>query len=286
MWLKPRLPGIACFLSVLLIAHCSALAQRRRVYVSGKPAAQWSIRRGRSGKIQRDEMEVSHAVMLIGSPVEMAGRIYFGSTNGNLYSVDAETGALRWKFDAKSRIPSNPAVAEGTVYFTAYDGSFLRLTLPQAPSSGSFRRGERRFAGKHLHGVQPASETMPIPSTAIFRRRWFGKQRFSSAAGTGRFIRSMPHRARCIRNSRPGKIQTRTIRLGFNRRLRWSGARYISDAGIPISTQWRPAAERRGHRLRPMVPGWSLRQPYRTEQFILSPPTPAFRTPSMSPRAR
>jgi eukaryotic-like serine/threonine-protein kinase len=60
-------------------------------------------------------MEVSHAVMLIGSPVEMEGRIYFGSTNGNLYSADAETGALRWKFDAKSRIPSNPTVAEGTV---------------------------------------------------------------------------------------------------------------------------------------------------------------------------
>jgi outer membrane protein assembly factor BamB len=72
-------------------------------------------------------MEVSYAVMLIGSPVVMEARICFASTDGNLYSVDAETGALRWKFDARSKIPSTPAVAEGTIYFTASAGSFYTL---------------------------------------------------------------------------------------------------------------------------------------------------------------
>ena len=50
--------------------------------------------------------------MVIGSPAVMERSVYFGSTDGNLYAVDAESGAQRWKFDAKSRIPSSPAVAE------------------------------------------------------------------------------------------------------------------------------------------------------------------------------
>ncbi len=34
---------------------------------------------------------------------------------------------MQWKFDAKSRIPSSPAVAEKVVYFGAYDGNFYAV---------------------------------------------------------------------------------------------------------------------------------------------------------------
>ena len=50
--------------------------------------------------------------MVIGSPAVSEGMVYFGSTDGNLYAVNADSGAQQWKFDAKSRIPSSPAVAE------------------------------------------------------------------------------------------------------------------------------------------------------------------------------
>src|SRR5437762_842828 len=94
--------------------------------------------------------------MVIGSPAMADGKIYFGSDDGNLYAVAAETGAQQWKFDAKSRVPSSPAVADGIVYFGAYDGNFYAVDASTGGLKWKFRtEGERRFAGKHLHGVQP-----------------------------------------------------------------------------------------------------------------------------------
>jgi eukaryotic-like serine/threonine-protein kinase len=102
--------------------------------------------------------------MVIGSPAVAQGKAYFGSTDGNLYAVDSESGAQSWKFDAKSRIPSSPAVAGGIVYFGAYDGNFYAVDASTGALKWKFQTGgERRFAGKHLHGVQPVAETMPDP---------------------------------------------------------------------------------------------------------------------------
>ena len=102
--------------------------------------------------------------MVIGSPAVSGGVIYFGSTDGNLYAVNAESGTLKWKFETKSRIPSSPAVSRGSVYFAAYDGAFYAIDALTGTLKWKFQTGgERRFAAKHLHGVQPVSEVMPDP---------------------------------------------------------------------------------------------------------------------------
>ncbi|HEY6371790.1 MAG TPA: PQQ-binding-like beta-propeller repeat protein [Candidatus Sulfotelmatobacter sp.] len=102
--------------------------------------------------------------MVIGSAAVSDGKVYFGSTDGNLYAVNADSGALQWKFDAKSRIPSTPAVAGKVVYFGAYDGNVYAVDASTGVLKWKFQTGgERRFAAKHLHGVQPVSETMPDP---------------------------------------------------------------------------------------------------------------------------
>ncbi len=102
--------------------------------------------------------------MVIGSPAVVQGKVYFGSSDGNLYAVDAESGAQQWKFDTKSRVPSTPAVSGGMVYFAAYDGNFYAIDAASGALKWKFQTaGERRFAGKHLHGVQPVAETMPDP---------------------------------------------------------------------------------------------------------------------------
>src|SRR5919205_1187913 len=54
--------------------------------------------------------------MVIGSAAAANGLIYVGSTDGNLYAIDAGSGLQKWKFEAKSRIPSTPAVSTGLVY--------------------------------------------------------------------------------------------------------------------------------------------------------------------------
>jgi eukaryotic-like serine/threonine-protein kinase len=124
--------------------------------------------------------------MVIGSAAVSEGKVYFGSTDGNLYAVNADSGALRWKFDAKSRIPSSPAVAEKVVYFGAYDGNFYAVDAATGALKWKFQTGgERRFAGKHLHGVQPVGETMPDPFDCYLSSPvvWKGAVYFGSGDG-------------------------------------------------------------------------------------------------------
>ncbi|HET6175666.1 MAG TPA: PQQ-binding-like beta-propeller repeat protein [Candidatus Sulfotelmatobacter sp.] len=103
-------------------------------------------------------------MLLIGSPSLANGAIYIGSRDGNLYAVDSESGTQKWKFDAKSRVSSTPAVSGGIVYFGAYDGNFYAVDAASGGLKWKFKtEGEKRFAGKHLHGVQPIVETMPDP---------------------------------------------------------------------------------------------------------------------------
>jgi outer membrane protein assembly factor BamB len=101
---------------------------------------------------------------VISSPAVTGETVFVGSTDGNLYAIDRESGSEKWKFDAKSRVVSSPALANGIVYFTAYDGNLYAVDSSSGQLKWKFQTGgERRFAAKHLHGAQPAAETMPDP---------------------------------------------------------------------------------------------------------------------------
>jgi outer membrane protein assembly factor BamB len=123
---------------------------------------------------------------VISSPAVSGGVVFVGSTDGTLYAVDHESGALKWKFAAKSRISSSPAVAKGLVYFGAYDGNFYAVDAATGQVKWKFQTaGERRFAGTHLHGSQPAAESMPDPfdfylSSPVL---WEGEVCFGSGDG-------------------------------------------------------------------------------------------------------
>jgi len=101
---------------------------------------------------------------VISSPAVADGVVYVGSTDHNLYAVDAASGTLKWKFPTKSRVMSSPAVAGGLVYFESYDGNLYAVDAGTGKEKWHFATGgERRFAAKHLHGGMPPSETMPDP---------------------------------------------------------------------------------------------------------------------------
>ncbi|HUQ81756.1 MAG TPA: PQQ-binding-like beta-propeller repeat protein [Gemmatimonadaceae bacterium] len=123
---------------------------------------------------------------VISTPAVVANVAYFGSTDGNVYAVDAATGALRWKFATEARVASSPAVDGGIVYVESYDGNFYAIDAATGKLSWKFAvPGERRFAGKYLHGHLPAGETMPDPfdlylsSPAV----WRGAVYFGSGDG-------------------------------------------------------------------------------------------------------
>lgn len=53
--------------------------------------------------------------------------LIFGSSDGNMYAVDAKKGTLKWNFQTKAAIHSTPVLEKSTVYFGGWDGIFYAL---------------------------------------------------------------------------------------------------------------------------------------------------------------
>jgi outer membrane protein assembly factor BamB len=101
---------------------------------------------------------------VISSPAVVGDTVYVGSTDHMLYALDRATGTVNWKFATGSRVTSSPAVADGLVYFGSYDGLFYAVEAAGGKLKWKFKTsGERRFTAAHLHGSQPAAESMPDP---------------------------------------------------------------------------------------------------------------------------
>ncbi len=98
------------------------------------------------------------------SPVVNGDTVFIGSDDHNFYSLDLATGTEKWKFQTGSRVRGSAAVSNGSVFFASYDSNFYCLDAATGKLKWKFKTdGERRFAAKHLHGAEPASETMPDP---------------------------------------------------------------------------------------------------------------------------
>jgi outer membrane protein assembly factor BamB len=66
----------------------------------------------------------------LSAPAIASGVVYVLATDGNLYSLDAHTGAEKWRYSSKDQkwnIYSSPAVADGIVYFTSLGSSLFAL---------------------------------------------------------------------------------------------------------------------------------------------------------------
>lgn len=62
-----------------------------------------------------------------GPAVFSNGRVYVPGSAGHLYVLDGKSGALLWRFDAKSRITAAPVIAHGTIYVTTSAGRLWAL---------------------------------------------------------------------------------------------------------------------------------------------------------------
>jgi outer membrane protein assembly factor BamB len=56
------------------------------------------------------------------APSVADGMVYFGSYDGYLYALDAQTGLIKWQFQAGDYNVSSVAVADGVLYFRGGDG--------------------------------------------------------------------------------------------------------------------------------------------------------------------
>lgn len=83
--------------------------------------------------------------IFLSSPVVAEGTVYFGSGDGNLYALDAVSGAVRWKFQTGDVVHASPAYANGTLYFGSWDSYFYAVDAATGKEKWRFHGGEDRF---------------------------------------------------------------------------------------------------------------------------------------------
>ena len=65
--------------------------------------------------------------VFLSSPTVWQRTVYFGSGDGNVYALSADSGKLRWKFHTDDVVHASPAVANSTVYIGSWDSYFYAL---------------------------------------------------------------------------------------------------------------------------------------------------------------
>jgi eukaryotic-like serine/threonine-protein kinase len=78
----------------------------------------------------------------LSSPAIWNGAVYFGSGDGNIYSLDVATGQLKWKFQTGDVVHASPAIANGTLFIGSWDSYFYALDAATGKEKWKFKTGE------------------------------------------------------------------------------------------------------------------------------------------------
>lgn len=77
--------------------------------------------------------------------------LYFGSSNGNLYAVNANNGVLKWKFATNGIIHTSPALYNGTVYIGSWDTYLYAIDAKTGKGKWKFKTGSESI---NMSGIQ------------------------------------------------------------------------------------------------------------------------------------
>jgi outer membrane protein assembly factor BamB len=80
--------------------------------------------------------------IFLSSPAVFNGLVYFGSTDGNVYAVNASSGVLQWTFATHDVVHASPAIANNTVYIGSWDSYFYALDATTGAEKWRFKAGE------------------------------------------------------------------------------------------------------------------------------------------------
>jgi len=80
--------------------------------------------------------------MFTSSPTVANGKVYFGSGDGNVYAVEAQSGTILWKFPTKDVVHSSAAVVNNTVYIGSWDSYLYAIDAETGQQKWAFKSGE------------------------------------------------------------------------------------------------------------------------------------------------
>lgn len=75
------------------------------------------------------------------NPDEKNPSVFFGSSDGNVYALNADTGELKWKFEAKGSIHSSPVLYKNTLYIGSWDANLYAIDIITGKERWKFETG-------------------------------------------------------------------------------------------------------------------------------------------------
>ena len=97
--------------------------------------------------------------------IDNEGRIYFGSTDSNIYSL-SKVGTLQWKYTAQDDIHSSPAIgSNGLIYIGSSDGNLYAIGLKSTTTLAA------NFTGTSTSGELPLTVQFTDKSSGLVSQR-------------------------------------------------------------------------------------------------------------------
>lgn len=87
----------------------------------------------------------SYADYFYSSPIEEGETIYFGSGDGNIYSVNSTNGLLNWKYKTNAVVHTTPLIHADKLYAGSFDGYFYALNKATGELAWKFKSVGQRF---------------------------------------------------------------------------------------------------------------------------------------------
>ncbi len=78
----------------------------------------------------------------LSSPLVSDGIVYFGSGDGHVYALAADTGALVWRFKTGNVVHASPALSDGVLYIGSWDAHLYALDAKTGAERWRFKTGE------------------------------------------------------------------------------------------------------------------------------------------------
>ena len=98
--------------------------------------------KGLHGSVPSEQTIPDAHDIFLSSPAVYNSRVYFGSSDGNIYALNEKTGILEWKFETKGIVHASPAIANDTVYIGSWDSYLYALAADTGIEKWRFKTGE------------------------------------------------------------------------------------------------------------------------------------------------
>jgi eukaryotic-like serine/threonine-protein kinase len=102
------------------------------------------------------------------SPAVVGGVVYIGTSDRNMYAIDAQSGQERWAFQTGSSVNSSAAVVDGLLYFSSQDGNVYALDAQSGQKQWAFQTGNSMFSSLGGPPPPPISSSPAVVGGVVY----------------------------------------------------------------------------------------------------------------------